>query len=201
LAIPLMYSHAGYIWHANTQLHHQMKLHIYLNSGSSKCGYILLETQILSIRTWNKCGFSFPAGDSQMCLVYCEGWHGNATFEQMTYCFTLSPNVLSWVQLQESGPSLKNPSQTLPSPVLSQITPLTVVTTTGLGSTIPQGRAWNGWGKWNIMVTLTTAHHSRVTSPFPETHPRTSSPSIWALWPQRTQPYITVLNTVSRLQC
>jgi hypothetical protein len=57
----------------------------------------------------------------------------------MTYCFTLSPNVLSQVQLQESGPNLINPSQTLPSPVLSQDTPLRMVTN-GLGSPRLQGR-------------------------------------------------------------
>jgi tRNA G37 N-methylase Trm5 len=34
--LPLMYSHARYNPHANTQLHHQMKMHIYLNSHSSK---------------------------------------------------------------------------------------------------------------------------------------------------------------------
>jgi hypothetical protein len=128
-------------------IHHQMKLHIYLNSGSSKHGYILLESQTLSIRTWNTCrSFFLLAAPRCECLRYCEGWHSNATFELMTYCFTLSPNVFSQVQLQETGPSLINPSKTLPSPVLSQVTPLTVVTT-GLCSTSPQGRAWNWWGK------------------------------------------------------
>jgi hypothetical protein len=148
LAIPLMYSHAGCIRHANTQLHHQMKLHIYLNSGSAKQGYILLESQTLSIRTWNKHGsFVFQlAAPRCECLSYCEGWHSDVMFELMTYCFILSPNVLSQVQLQEPEPSLINPSKTLPSPVLSQITPLTVVTT-GLGSSSPQGSAWNCWGK------------------------------------------------------
>jgi hypothetical protein len=76
------------------------------------------------------------------CLRDCEGLYSDATFELMT----LSPNVLSQVQLQDSGPSLINPSQTLPSPVLSQVTPLTVVTSR-LGSISPQGRAWNRWGK------------------------------------------------------
>jgi hypothetical protein len=148
LAIPLMYSHAGYIWHASTQLHHQMKLHIYLNSGSSKCGYILLKSQTLSIRTWNTCGsfFFLLVAPRCECLRYCEGWHSNATFELMSYCFTLSRSVLFQVQLQDSGPSVIIPSMTLPSPILSQVTPVTVVTT-GLISTSPQRRAWNGWGK------------------------------------------------------
>jgi hypothetical protein len=68
----------------------------------------------------------------------------DATFELMTYCFTLSPNILSQVQLQESGPSLINSSQTLPSPVLSQVIPSTVVATGLVPAAPKEGLEWLG---------------------------------------------------------
>jgi hypothetical protein len=84
-----------------------------------------------------------------------------------------------------------SPIRSGPSPVLCLVTPLPLITV-GPGSVSPQGRGWSGWGKYIIMVTLTTAHPLRAAPPSPETHPRMSSPCSWALSPQRTQLCITV---------
>ena len=82
-----------------------------------------------------------------------------------------------------------------PLPALLLASPSTVIVT-GSGSGSFQETNWSGWATYTTVVALTTTHLSKVESLSLETHPRTSSSCSWILWLLRTQPHITVQDTV-----
>jgi hypothetical protein len=108
----------------------------------------------------------------------------------------LSPGVLSELQLQESGPVLVKPLQTLS---LTCAVSGYSITTTGYCSAwicqLPvKELEWIG----HICYDGSTGYIPSLSaqSPSPETLPRISSYSSWALWPQRTWHFITVTDTL-----
>jgi hypothetical protein len=80
-----------------------------------------------------------------------------------------------------------------PSPVLSLVHHLAVMI--GAGSASVLEKAWSGWDTYFLVEAQATAHTSITSSPSSETRLRISFPWSWALWPQRTQPHITVQET------
>jgi hypothetical protein len=62
-----------------------------------------------------------------------------------------------------------------------------------------QGQKWMGYILYE--TALTVAHPSRAASPSPETCPIIRCSCSWGLCPQRTQPWISVPDTVKEPQC
>jgi hypothetical protein len=65
----------------------------------------------------------------------------------------------------------------------------------------PTGKGQKWMWYVHFEAALTVAHPSRATSPSPEICPRISCLGSWGLCPQRTQPCISVKDTVMEPQC
>jgi hypothetical protein len=104
-------------------------------------------------------GDSFPGWVTQ-----CPTWvHGTVTTHDWLWWFSVSPGVLFQVQLQESGPCLVKPTQTLSLTCAVSLYSILTNPYHGHGSPSPQDRAWSGWGTYCMMEAFITAHPSKTT--------------------------------------
>jgi hypothetical protein len=94
---------------------------------------------------------SVPHGSMELWLHVADWW------------FSVSPGVLSQVQLQESGPGLVKPTQTLSLTCVVSVYSILTNPYHRHGSPSPQDRAGSGWGTYCMMEAFITAHSSKAT--------------------------------------